>query len=203
MKYRKAKTLILSLILSFLFVNFPVHASTQDFSFKSFDADYYLEKDSDGISHLKVTETLVAEFPDYDQNHGIERVIPFINQQGKNLTLDHLDSSNLSVKRNGKEEPFSVVKSSSSDYTVRIGSANSFVRGEQTYTLTYTFDKVITTYDDSIFQELYWDTNGTGWHQSFDTLSATIHLPSDIYEAWTKESWCYVGSFGQSGQDRC
>ena len=39
-------------------------------------AVYALGRDSSKHSTLKVTETLVAEFPDVDQNHGIVRDIP-------------------------------------------------------------------------------------------------------------------------------
>ena len=40
--------------------------STQDFTIRSFDADYYLSRDSQRISKLSVTEKIVAEFPAYD-----------------------------------------------------------------------------------------------------------------------------------------
>ncbi|RIJ51006.1 DUF2207 domain-containing protein, partial [Clavibacter phaseoli] len=51
----------------------PAHADVDDFSFRSFDAVYRLSADADGRSVLRTTETLVAEFPDRDQNRGIRR----------------------------------------------------------------------------------------------------------------------------------
>ena len=51
-------------------------ADVNDFTFKSFSADYFLSRDQDRRSRLDVTERLTAVFPLTDQNHGIERVVP-------------------------------------------------------------------------------------------------------------------------------
>ena len=60
-------------------VNQVAFASVNDFYFSDFTGDYYLSKDSEGISHLKVVESVTAVFPDYKQNKGICRQIPFTN----------------------------------------------------------------------------------------------------------------------------
>ena len=44
-------------------ISVPVYASTDNFYFSDFSADYYLTKDAEGVSHLKVVEQLTAEFP--------------------------------------------------------------------------------------------------------------------------------------------
>ena len=51
------------------------------------------------------------------------------------------------------------------------------------------------------WQELYWDTNGTGFVQKFNKLTARVHL--DDITNWTGQTWCYVGSYGSSNQSRC
>src|SRR5690349_17225267 len=53
-----------------------VSADPSDFSFLSFDAVYELSADEDGHSVLHTTETLVAVFPETDQNRGIRRALP-------------------------------------------------------------------------------------------------------------------------------
>ena len=58
----------------------PAAADTSDFTFDSFDAEYTLSRAADGTSHLEVVETIVARFPDYDQNRGLLRAIPLVNQ---------------------------------------------------------------------------------------------------------------------------
>ena len=78
-------------IFSLFFVSSNTHATgtirTNNFYFKDFTADYYLTRDTDGTSRMKVVENLTAVFPESNQNHGITRVIPFTNNDGKNLTM--------------------------------------------------------------------------------------------------------------------
>lgn len=51
-------------------------AGVDDFTFDSFDADYTLTRADDGTSRLRAVETIVAVFPETDQNRGIRRAIP-------------------------------------------------------------------------------------------------------------------------------
>src|SRR5680860_1019988 len=92
----------LVLIITLVFVGFTPNfasASVNDFRFSSFDADYYLSKDSEGRSTLKVIERLTAEFENFNQNKGIERAIP--NSYDGHSTSFEL----LSLTRNGQTEP--------------------------------------------------------------------------------------------------
>ena len=63
----------------------PTQAGLNDFSFKLFQADYHLGKDSENRATLTVDEYIVAKFPDRDQNQGIARSIP---QSYNDLSLD-------------------------------------------------------------------------------------------------------------------
>ena len=45
-----------------------VKASANDFTIKDFQADYYLDKDSEGLSTLKTVEKITAEFPNIDHS---------------------------------------------------------------------------------------------------------------------------------------
>ena len=53
-----------------------VPASVENFTYDSFEADYYLVRGTGGKSHLFTTETIVARFPEFDQNKGIVRWLP-------------------------------------------------------------------------------------------------------------------------------
>ncbi|MBQ6486264.1 DUF2207 domain-containing protein [Candidatus Saccharibacteria bacterium] len=208
-------------------------ASANDFYFKSFNADYYLKKKSDNTSEMEVVETLTAVFPDKNQNHGIERRIPFLNQNDTNLTMESTDRLDISVTRNGEKENFTV-KAYDDYFNVRIGNADTYVHGEQTYVLKYKFIHVITDFSSSgysvePYQELYWDSNGTGWSQRFNEINVNLHMDKDILKNVksnteisktssykdkstihennkTKDqlaAWCYVGRLGSNGQNRC
>ena len=194
---------VLGLIITPLLVlmSRPVFAtSTENFYFDDFTADYYLSRDAEGISHLKVVENLTAVFPDYNQNKGICREIPFTNYGGVNVTLEKLDASDIELLRNGESEPIYSIEKKNDYYRVCTGT-EEYVLGKQVYTFEYEFTKVVTDFQD--YQELYWDTNGNGWWQKFNKVTARVHFDKEILPAYTGESWCYVGSYGASGKERC
>ncbi|MEI6850405.1 MAG: DUF2207 domain-containing protein [Candidatus Saccharibacteria bacterium] len=182
--------IILALIISLVFVGvIPSRASADvnDFSFSSFDADYYLSKDSEGRSTLRVVETLTAEFVNIDQNKGIERAIPRY-YDGHSLSFKL-----LSLTRNGQTEPI-FEQRSEPNFTVVSTGTDDYVNGTQRYVFTYTLRDV--TKDFGNHQEFYWDTNGTGWSQSFDNLSVRVHLSASISSDFTGAISCYKGIAG-------
>jgi uncharacterized membrane protein YgcG len=194
--------LALALTISFL-VAVPTSAlSVNDFYFSDFTGDYYLSKDAEGISHLRVKESVTAVFPDYNQNKGICRQIPFTNHGGNNITLPNLTRANITVTRNGESEPIYSIEKEGDYYSVCTGT-EEFVLGEQTYVFEYEFEKVVTEFEENgrKYQELYWDTNGNGALQRFDSVTARVHFEDE--NVFTGDSWCYVGTYGVSGQDRC
>lgn len=205
---------ILGLLIGGSLLGKSTHAANvNNFYFSDFTADYYLSKDSEGISHLKVIESVTAEFPDYNQNKGICRQIPFTNQDKKNVTLKSLTRSNLKLTRNGIPEPIYSIEKENDYYNVCTGT-EEYVLGTQTYVFEYEFEKVVTEftdikYDDDLepikssYQELYWDTNGNGASQRFDSVTARLHFSNGSSNPYAGKSWCYVGSYGAKGQERC
>ena len=179
-----------------------VFADTNDFYFSDFTGDYYLSKDAEGVSHLKVVESVTAVFPEFDQNKGICRQIPYTNYGDQNITLPRLTRNNLKITRNGVPEPIYSIEREEKYYNVCTGTED-YVLGEQTYVFEYQFEKVVTEFSEGgrIYQELYWDTNGNDSLQRFDAVTARLHFEDPA--VYTGESWCYVGLYGQSGQDRC
>ncbi len=179
-------------------------ADVNNFHFSDFTGDYYLYKGPDALSHLKVVESVTAVFPDYDQNKGICRQIAYTNQGGANITLPSLTRSNLKLTRNGEPESIYSITKEDGYYNVCTGT-DEYVRGEQTYVFEYEFEKVVTEFNDNgrEYQELYWDTNGNGATQKFDSVTARLHFADNLKVNYNDKSWCYVGRYGESGQDRC
>ncbi len=191
----KKLILILATLLSFNCA--PVSAASDpDLYFENAVFDYYLEKTDTGTI-MKVKETLKAVFSEHSSSHGITRTIPFTNQDGNNVTLENLD---LKVTRNGISEPIAKTTKEDGYYKVNVGTKSKTVQGRQTYVLEYEFKNVITEYDASgklttengTSQELYWDTNGTGWPNRFESVTANVHFAGD-YKAKTP-AYCYTGS---------
>ena len=177
-------------------------ADTSNFYFSDFTGDYYLYRDDEGMGRLKVVESVTAVFPNFNQNKGICRQIPFTNQNGANITLPNLTSQNIKVTRNGVSEPIYSIEKGKDYYSVCTGT-EEYVLGEQIYTFEYEFTKVVTEFDQDghKIQELYWDTNGNGSLQRFDSVTARVHFEDP--EVFAGDSWCYVGKYGKSGKDRC
>jgi len=192
-------------ILSVILTPASVSASTQSFYFEDFTADYYLSRDADGTSRMRVEEKLTTVFPDTDQNHGITRVIPFTNNDGQNITMASTSHLDIEVLRNGVEEPINDIISENGYFEVRIGDDDEYVHGRQTYTLNYEFENLILDQSDegSSWQELYWDINGNDWSQRFNQVTAHIHLADDIAGDFTGETACYVGYYNESESSRC
>ena len=208
------KVLVLLIgVVFWVFSAKDVFASVNDFYFEDFRGDYYLSKVEDGTSRLKVVENVTAVFPEYKQNKGICRMIPFTNQDGMNVTLPNLTRSNIKVTRNGVSEPIYSIEKKGDYFEVCTGT-EEYVLGKQVYGFEYEYERVVTEFDaegnnvsgqnvEVAYQELYWDTNGTGSSQRFDKVTARVHFVGDALDGFTGESWCYVGRYGLSDQDRC
>jgi uncharacterized membrane protein YgcG len=163
-----------------------------DFSFESYSADFFLGVDSAGRSTLTTIETFVATFPDIDQNHGMKRAIP------EKYQSDPTDITVVSVTdENGSPRPFTAASDGNGSLVVTSASPN-YVHGRQTYVFTYTQHNVTRFFSDTNDDEFYWDTNGTGWAQSFGSVSARVHVPMSLATDLTAGSSCYAGYEGST-----
>ena len=130
-------------------------ADTSAFTFDSFDADYTITRADDGTSHLDVVETIVARFPDFDQNRGIIRAIP---NDYNGVDLGTVVNSVTDEK--GAAVPFET--SSASGFVDLALGTNDFVHGAVTYVISYSQHNVVRSFQDTHSNEFYWDINGTG-----------------------------------------
>jgi len=157
-----------------------------DFSFRSFHADYTLDR-ADQHATLAVTETLVALFPQSDQNHGIIRDIPAMYGSADLQT----DVASV-VDAHGRDVPFQ--QSDQGGYIqLQIGSADTYVHGATTYVISYTQRDTIRHFSDTADDEFYWDVNGTGWGQSFGKVSAKVTIAAGLVTALNGHTACYQG----------
>lgn len=178
------------LVATFGMLNVPnAHAQNpNNFTIQSFDVDYYLGKDSEGRSALKTVEAITAAFPEYDQNHGIERAIP-----------QKYDGHSVDVKiqsvtdRNGAEIAYSD-RIINDNLVLRIGDRDTYVHGLHEYVITYTQRDVTRFFKDTNDDEFYWDVNGTQWAQPVQTIGARLHVAPSVAAQLTGKSSCYQGT---------
>lgn len=171
----------------------PLHAqNVEDFYFSSFHAEYELWRDDEGRSRMRVSETLVAEFPNFDQNKGLVRELPMtLNNRPLSFELE-------SLRRNGEPEPIYGTERSGDMKIISTGT-DDFVRGTQEYEFIYSLRDVTEGFDDH--QELFWNVNGLDWRQEFEGVSARVVLSADIAERFTGEVVCFEGPVGST--DEC
>jgi uncharacterized membrane protein YgcG len=166
---------------------------TSDFEFRSFDAKYVLSRTPDRHAALDVTETAVAIFPSFDQNHGVVRSIP--DYYGDVF----LHTTVLGVTdENGNDRPYSV--SEDGGFTIiLLGDPEVFVHGDQTYVVHYTQVDTIRHFADTGDDEFYWDVNGTGWEQPFGEVGAQVQLDDpELQSALSGNNACYQGPDGSN-----
>ncbi len=172
----------------------PVAADVDDFEFESLDVDYTLSRDADGTSRLHVVETVVALFPDFDQNRGIVRDIP-TDYQRVDIGVDVVAVTD----EDGDPVPWAEERWTDYDGVEFVSLAlgtDEFVHGRTTYVIEWTAHDVIGTFEDD--QEFYWDVNGTGSRQPFGEVTATLHLSPDLAAATTGDVACVMGYEGEA-----
>ncbi len=175
-------------------------AGVDDFEFASFDAVYELSRDDGGRSQLRTVETLVAVFPDFDQNRGIRRAL-VTDYQGHSTSIDIVAVTDGT----GVPRPYEVTTDERFTLVTIAVPPGQYVYGEQTYVIEYTQSDVTSTATDLADgvtrDEFYWDTNGTGWGQPFGEVTATVRVHDELVPALTGEEFCYFGY--QNATDRC
>jgi len=187
-------SVILLLGLSFVGLSSTAaRADVNDFEFKSFTATYDLSLASDSRVSVAIDETLVALFPEFDQNRGIRRDIPLL-QNGVPLRPEIQSITDS----NGNARSFETTEDGEFLQVTIAVPEGEYVHGEQTYRIRYLVQDPIRSFASSSgFDEFYWDINGNGWAQPFGQVSATVNLDSKLAAIFqVDQAACYQGDFG-------
>ena len=172
-------------------------AGVDDFTFDSFDVEYRLGRDDEGRATLTTVETLVARFPEFDQNRGIRRSLP-ATYQGRPTSLEVVSVTD----ERGVGRPFDVERSDGVVSIIAAVPEGRYVRGVQTYVITYTQRDVVDAFDDTGAEEFYWDLTGADWAQPFAQVRGRVVLEDGLGDALLPQALaCYRGFEGST--DRC
>lgn len=170
----------------------PAFADTDDFTFDSFHADMTLVRSADRHAELLVTETLVARFPeDEEQNRGIIRAIPD-DYDGVPL---HTEVTSV-TDEDGEPVPYEL--SEDGGFLEVATGDDSYVFGEQTYVISYSQRDTIRAFADTEADEFQRDLNGTGWDQPFGEVTSTLTMDAELAEDLTGNAACYLGDQGST-----
>ncbi|MFT2817809.1 DUF2207 domain-containing protein [Leifsonia sp. A12D58] len=173
-----------------------VATGTDDFTFSSWHSDLVLGRDADGRSTLTTTETIVADFPDFDQNRGIRRAIP-THYDGHTTDIDIVSVTDETGSARNYDAETSDDDGEFLEITI---AADDYVHGAQTYVITYTQRNVTLFPDDAADNEFYWEVNGTGWAQPFGSVTATLSMDAALADALNGQASCFQGSASSGSQ---
>lgn len=167
--------------------------SVDKFDYASWDSQVLLERDHDGHPVVTVTETVVASFPDHDQNRGIVRGIPSPGSQS---------IRDIRVTDGGGEPvPFDREYDSSSRMLYVLVGTDAYVHGDQTYVINYRTDEGVVGDPRTGVQELYWNLLPLDSAQAIQRFTATVRIDPELSHALTGQHACYQGRFGST--DTC
>lgn len=181
--------MIIIIFFALIILSCPVYAA--DSVINRFHSDIAIYEDSSFI----VKETIEVEF--FRPRHGIYREVPFkyIDELARTIktptrVISVTDSS-------GKEWKYKVSRTGNV-VDIRIGDKNKYVRGKQTYVITYRVENAILFFNDH--DELYWNVTGNYWKMPITDSSARITLATKkrSTKVWAA---CYTGIYGSRRSD--
>ena len=173
------------------FPSAPAAADVDDFSYDRWHGTYELSVDSNGRAHAEVTETIVARFPETNQNRGIIRGLP-LRYEGA-----HAAPENVRVTdEHGAPVPFSV--EDEDEFRAILTGDDDFVHGAQTYVMHYTLSDIVLAAEDTEVDEFYWDLVPMERSQDIAEFSAEITFAPELAEHLTGAAACYAGGAGSN-----
>lgn len=171
-------------------------ADVDEFSYASWDAVYDVGLDDDGRARMQVRETLVARFPDADQNRGIVRGLATAYKNAD------IDTRVLAVTdEDGAAVPY---ETDEDDGTLFILTGDDdFVHGLTTYVIEYEMRDIIvgSAPDPSgthAADEFYWDLLPLDSTQPIEAFQADIRFDAVLTAHLTGATKCYIGPSGST-----
>lgn len=165
-------------------------ADADDFSYSSWSAEYDVSLDDEGRAVARVTETLVAEFPQHDQNKGIIRGYPQ-RYLGAGLGIDIVSVTDAE----GRDVPFEV--ETEDDMVLVLTGTDDYVHGSTTYVIESTMRDVMVHGTESGDDEFYWNLLPLNSTQDIARFDAEIRFAPELATSTTGDTACYGGHQGE------
>lgn len=161
----------------------PAILKAESFEIDRFGSSIVIEKNG----NVTVNEKIDVTFS--EMRHGIYRTIPFISV---------VNNRRYSVRISGFTANAAMkVTREGNYYKIRLGDANSYVDGQQTYNIGYKLQKIILT-DNTNYDEFYWNVTGNEWETTIYSTHFEIELPVTIQIGENVDYRIYAGSTGST-----
>ncbi len=172
--------------LILLFGLWTQEAAAEYFKITQYRVDVTFAEDGSAV----FVETLDVLFS--EPRHGIFRFIPYHDViNGKNVDRLFKDVDVEGFKFSTSKED--------NNFVLKIGDADKYVDGHQTYKITYRVPNALNFFDDG-HSEFYWDLLGTKWPVPSDSIIFNLSFPAQVALA-TEHVRCYTGEAGNTGSD--
>lgn len=192
------KFLIIFFAAFLIFSPFKTNAreNVTDWYIKDYQSEIVVNKDSTA----DITENIVADCGNCVDKHGIYRVVPTRVYKSANVPIDMPIELVSITDFNGASYNYSQT-TDKNNYTVsfKIGDPNKNVSGINNYRIKYKIKNVI-RFDNSQFDEFYWNILGNFWDLEIDNFSAKVILPSEIVGT-NQQVFLYSGDFKTAGNN--
>jgi uncharacterized membrane protein len=178
------------MIKRFLLIVLPLwliatQVKAEYYTITRFDVKVSLATDGSAIFQ----ETIVVRFS--EPRHGIIRFIPYRDKvDGK--TLDRIFQD---VEVDGFK--FTTSKENS-NLIIKMGDADKYVNGTQTYRITYKVLNALNTFKDH--SEFYWDILGSSSPVNIESAAFHLSFPEGV-NLTAKDVRSFSGMMGETGQD--
>jgi uncharacterized membrane protein YgcG len=155
---------------------------------RSYDVVYDLQPDGS----VKVKETVQWQFPSGERRHGIFRnIVARMGVDNQPNVYRAFDLTDVAVSSpTGAPAQFRVSQNGASD-EIRIGSADEWTSGTQTYVLSYTLAHVLNPIAESDTVEFHYNVFGTNELTERDKVTVTVNAP-----AASTDVLCFQGPGG-------
>jgi uncharacterized membrane protein YgcG len=165
-------------------------ADVDDFDYSSWESEYRISLDATGRAQAHVTETMVAEFPESDQNKGIIRGYPE-RYEGAGL-----DIRILSVKdADGRDVPFDTEHEDG--MLLVLTGDDDYVHGPTTYVIESAMSDFMIHGTQTDNDEFYWNLLPLNSTQDIGRFHASIDFSPELSDALTGDVACYRGQAGE------
>ncbi len=158
----------------------------------NFLADYQLNTDSS----LNVTEQITVACAEYDELHGIFRILPTVQPLPEGSEdSDHNPITLESITDlNSNPYNFKTQNDTADTITWKIGDADRLITQPTTYVIKYSVENTVHAGADSL-DHLDWDIHGDSWEWPVKKYRATFTLPQEV-AASQVQAELKAGSFG-------
>jgi uncharacterized membrane protein YgcG len=181
-------------------------ADVENFNFSSWRTEIDVSVD-EGLFGGQVvrsdfTETITAEFPDFDQNRGIVRAIP-VEMGESTMRIEDVSVTDP----DGNPVPYETEQEwGANDYVILVGDDN-YVQGSTTYVIKYSLVNTLTERDYTNPEAMYAPNLTPPYRQqAIDSFSAQVRIDTTLWDAvqelpsWSDEPGyegldanCFVG----------